>query len=174
MEYTYLVGMRLATPNPNISLNENPFRSAIITSINTYNSRSEKAPNPKSIKILNDNFFSDSFVITLKSQKELITVGKALKLFSQLISNSGVFDELIKNGKVFTTFPVSQQDNGSTFINPNDISDCELLKSLIDYVCNKSDNTSAVYKRKRNAITQIKQIAIDSGIISITKTEEQL
>ena len=52
-------------------------------------------------------------------------------------------------------------------LDPDKISDVEILKALIDYVCNKSDSNSTTYKRKRSAMAQIKQIALESGIYTI-------
>ena len=52
-------------------------------------------------------------------------------------------------------------------LDPDKISDVEVLKSLIDYVCNKSDSNSTIYKRKRSAMAQIKRIALESGIYTI-------
>lgn len=167
MTYEYLIGIRLATPNASIVLNQAPFSNAIRAAIEEYNSRSKSAPNPKYIELLPANFFADSFIITLTSEKELTSVGKALRVFSQIITNSGVFDAYIKNGKVFTTFPVMQAGDEQKILDPDKISDVEILKALIDYVCNKSDSNSTTYKRKRNAMAQIKQIALESGIYTM-------
>lgn len=167
MSYEYLIGIRLATPDSSISLNTPPFSNAIFSAIEEYNLHSKSAPNPKSISLNSANFFKDSFVITLTSEKELASVGKALRVFSQIITNSGTFDSYIKNGKVFSTFPVMKTGKKQKIIDPDKISDVEVLKSLIDYVCNKSDSNSTTYKRKRSAMAQIKQIALESGIYTI-------
>ena len=106
MSYEYLIGIRLATPDSSILLNQEPFSSAIFSAIEEYNLRSKSAPNPKSISLISSNFFKDSFIITLTSEKALASAGKALRVFSQIIANSGTFDPYIKNGKVFSTFPV--------------------------------------------------------------------
>ena len=90
MSYEYLIGIRLATPDSSISLNQEPFSSAIISAIEEYNLRSKLAPNPKSISLISSNFFKDSFIITLTSEKELASAGKALRVFSQIITNSGI------------------------------------------------------------------------------------
>ena len=76
MTYEYLIGIRLATPDPSIALNQEPFSSAIFSAIEEYNSRSKAAPNPKSINLIPSNFFDDSFIITLTSEKELASAGK--------------------------------------------------------------------------------------------------
>lgn len=167
MSYEYLIGIRLATPDSSIQLNQEPFSSAIFSAIEEYNSRSELAPNPKNISLKSDNFFEDSFIITLTSEKELASAGKALRVFSQIITKSGTFNSYIKNGKVFSTFPVMQTGKEQQILDPDKISDVEVLKSLIDYVCNKSDSNSTNYKRKRSAMAQIKRIALESGIYTI-------
>ena len=167
MSYEYLIGIRLATPDSSISLNQEPFSSAIFSAIEEYNLRSKLAPNPKSISLISSNFFKDSFIITLTSEKELASAGKALRVFSQIITNSGTVDSYIKNGKVFSTFPVMQTGKEQKILDPDKISDVEILKALIDYVCNKSDSNSTTYKRKRSAMAQIKQIALESGIYTI-------
>lgn len=170
MSYKYLIGIRLATPDSSIALNQEPFSNAILSAIEEYNSCSKSAPNPKNISLIPSNFFNDSFIIKLTSEKELASPGKALRLFSQIITNSGTFDCYIKNGKVFSTFPVMQTENELEILDPDKISDAEILKALIDYVCNKSDSNSTTYKRKRSAMAQIKQIALESGIYTINYT----
>ena len=167
MSYEYLMGMRLATPDSSISLNQEPFSSAIFSAIEEYNLRSKLVSNPKSISLISSNFFKDSFIITLTSEKELASAGKALRVFSQIITNSGTFDSYIKNGKVFSTFPVVQTGKEQKILDPDKIPDAEILKALIDYVCNKSDSDSTTYKRKRSAMAQNKQIALESGIYII-------
>lgn len=167
MTYEYLIGIRLATPDTSISLNQKKFSNAIRAAIEEYNSRSKSVPNPKSIELNPTNINEDSFIITLRSKKELISVGKALRVFSQIITDSGTFDDYIKNKKVFTTFPVMQTGKEHKIIDPSKISDSEILKALIDYVCNKSDSDSTTYKRKRSGMSQIKQIALEYGIYTI-------
>lgn len=167
MTYEYLIGIRPAYPNSSLILNQEPYSSAIMSAINEYNLRSKSAPNQKCIALLPTNFNEDSFIIELKSERELDSPGKALRVFSQIIANSGIFDEHIRNGKVFTTFPVMKAADKKSILDPDKISDTEILKALIDYVCNKSDSNSTTYKKKRSAMAQIKQIALESGIYSL-------
>lgn len=172
MNYKYLLGMRLATPNTSISLNQKPFIDIIKKAVMEYNIKSGSAPNPKQIKISPNDIYADEFIITLYSQNELVSAGKALRLFSQIIANSGEFEEGIKNRKLFTTFPVTQIDGKSSIIEPEKLSDVEIVKALLDYICCKSNSNSTIYKRKRAAMTQIKQIALESGIYNINSEND--
>lgn len=219
MSYEYLLGIRLANPNDSIKLNEHPFCDSIYKAISKYNDCSKDGPNPKSIEIIPSHFLKHSFIIMLKSEKELTSPGRAIRTFSKIITELGDFDNYIKYGKVFSTFPVTKSTYDNSILKPEDICDADLLnslidsilktnmnalqlnkkheeginkildilneanmcsvsktndstsvivlKSLIDYICNKTDINSAIYKRKRNAIIQIKLIALESEIYTI-------
>lgn len=107
-----------------------------------------------------------TLVVTLYSQEALNTPGKAMRLLSQLLITSDKPDnlsDLVWNKKLFRTFKVaSAEDSGSkNIIDLSGISDAELIKALIDFVCDKKDFSG----EKRNAIDQMKKIAVGCGLL---------
>lgn len=108
-----------------------------------------------------------TLVVTLYSQEALNTPGKAMRLLSQLLVTSDKPDnlsDLIWNKKLFRTFKVaSVEDRDSqNIIDLSGISDGELIKALIDFVCDKKDFSG----EKRNAIDQMKKIAVECGLLT--------
>ena len=107
-----------------------------------------------------------TLVVTLYSQEALNTPGKAMRLLSQLLVTSDEPDnlsDLVWNKKLFRTFKVaSAEDSGSqNIIDLSGISDGELIKALIDFICDEKDFSG----EKRNAIDQMKKIAVECGLL---------
>ena len=107
-----------------------------------------------------------TLVVTLYSQEALNTPGKAMRLLSQLLITSDKPDnlsDLVWNKKLFRTFKVATAEDGGSqnIIDLSGISDAELIKALIDFVCDKKDFSG----EKRNAIDQMKKIAVGCGLL---------
>lgn len=133
--------------------------------LDAYNLCSADTPNPKSISI--ENIYQSSFTVVLTSQNELSAPGKALRAFSKIVVDSGVFSECIKHAKLFTTYTLTDiSKNTDETPDPGMISDAALIKALVDYALNKTELDSTTYNRKRNAMTHMKQIALEAGILS--------
>lgn len=81
MSYEYLIGIRLATPDSSIQLNQEPFSSAIFSAIEEYNSRSELAPNPKNISLKSDNFLKIHSSLHQQVKKNLLQQAKLYEFF---------------------------------------------------------------------------------------------
>lgn len=107
-----------------------------------------------------------TLVVTLYSQEALNTPGKAMRLLSQLLVTSDEPDnlsDLVWNKKLFRTFKVaSAEDSGSqNIIDLSGISDAELIKALIDFVCDEKDFS----REKRSAIDEMKKLAVECGLL---------
>ena len=107
-----------------------------------------------------------TLVVTLYSQEALNTPGKAMRLLSQLLVTSDKPDnlsDLVWNKKLFRTFKVaSAEDSGSqNIIDLSGISDAELIKALIDFVCDEKDFSG----EKRSAMDQMKKLAVECGLL---------
>lgn len=107
-----------------------------------------------------------TLVVTLYSQEALNTPGKAMRLLSQLLVTSDKPDnlsDLVWNKKLFRTFKVaSAEDSGSqNIIDLSGISDAELIKALIDFVCDEKDFS----REKRSAIDEMKKLAVECGLL---------
>lgn len=107
-----------------------------------------------------------TLVVTLYSQEALNTPGKAMRLLSQLLvtsDNPDNLSDLVWNKKLFRTFKVATAEDGGSqnIIDLSGISDGELIKALIDFVCDKKDFSG----EKRNAIDQMKKIAVECGLL---------
>ncbi len=165
MNYTYTIKLQLAYTNSNVQFNREPFRQTLLDAADAYNLCSGDAPNPKSIYI--ENIYSSSFTVVLTSQNELTVPGKALRAFSKIVVDSGVFSECIRHAKLFTTYTLTDiSTNKDESPDPGMISDAALIKALVDYALNKTEMDSTTYNRKRNAMTHMKQIALEAGILS--------
>lgn len=147
-------------------------KNFIISQIKIFNDKSRRSAfNPKHIGLGEDGekdiqLTRTTLLITLYTQEALNTPGKAVRLLSQLLITSDKPDnlsDLLWNKKLFRTFKVaSAEDSGSqSIIDLSGISDGELIKALIDFVCDKKDFSG----EKRNAIDQMKKIAVECGLL---------
>jgi len=169
MEYSYLVGLKLA--NPNVSIDLQSHSDFISSCVKTYNEAGlERSKNPKYIELDENNVLPDSIVLTLHSTNALKFIGKALRYFSQLLLDNDEFKKCVVNGQLLRTFPVSDIssiESDKQIINVTEIDDLEFIKALLDYVYRKRDTDSTVYRRKKIAFDQMKQIGLESGILKI-------
>lgn len=144
----------------------------IVSKIRLYNEKSLRSVfNPKHIGLGEDGekniqLTRTTLVVTLYSQEALNTPGKAMRLLSQLLVTSDEPDnlsDLVWNKKLFRTFKVaSAEDSGSqSIIDLSGISDAELIKALIDFVCDEKDFS----REKRSAIDEMKKIAVECGLL---------
>lgn len=108
-----------------------------------------------------------TLIITLYTQEELNTPGKAIRLLSQLLITSEDIDnlsDLLLEKKLFRSFKVATTNILNQPKKPIDISafsDADLIKALIDFACNSQDFSA----KKRNAIDEIKKIAIENELL---------
>lgn len=120
--------------------------------------------------IINDS----SIIITLYSQQELNSPGKAIRLFSQLLLQSEAkenFNDLLSNDKkLFKTFNVAKIHDPNSgdicIVDSAKVDDATLVKALIDYFFNKS-RYSCENNEQKEAIEKMKVLAIESAIIKM-------
>lgn len=170
--FEYLIGLALVkniTNQKGLDEREN----FIISQIKIFNEKSlHSSLNPKHIG-LGENGENNiiltrtTLIITLYSQENLNTPGKAIRLLSQLLITSKDSDnlsDLLLNKKLFKSFKVasvSPNKTMETIVDLSTITDADLIKSLVDYACNQLDFSV----KKRNAIDQMKKIAVQSGLL---------
>lgn len=164
MKYSCTVGVKLATPNSDFSFKEKEYKDTIEKYIEVFNDISKNSANRKEVTIV--EVYREYFIIKIDSDYEITAVGRALRPFSKLIVESHKFDDYIKYSKLFSTFPlVNTSVVSDDIVDPETtISDAELIKALVDYTCSKTENN---YKKKRIAMTKIKKIALEAGIVQI-------
>lgn len=169
MEHQYLVGLKLA--NSNASINFQDYTDLILACVEDYNKVGQsKSKNPKYIELDKSNISPDSIVLTLYSTEILTVVGKALRHLSQLLLSHDDFKKCTVNGQLLMTFPVSAVAPGGSekqIISISEVDDIEFMKALMDYIYKKRDADSTAYRKKRIALDQMKQIALESGILKI-------
>lgn len=101
----------------------------------------------------------DEIIIELYSEVNLDNPGRALTMLSRfLIDNKDAnyddyFEKQLFHGKLFKIRQVVEEAT---------ISDGDLLKGLIEYICLPKSSTTTLQQK---AMSKIKQIALDSGII---------
>lgn len=171
--YEYKIGLALVK---NIDINDRGLeeRKAFITSqIKIFNEKSAHSLiNPKHSGLgVNDEddiqLTRTTLVITLYTQENLNTPGKAVRLLSQLLINSNEPDnlsDLLFDKKLFRSFKVATTndiDVSKSIIDLSDFSDSDLIKALVDFACNQQDFSA----KKRNAIDQMKRIAIENELL---------
>lgn len=169
MEHNYLIGLKLT--HSNVSINFRDHIEFIQKCVDEYNKVSQsKSLNPKFIELDQNDISTDAIVLTLHSTNALTVVGKALRHFSQLLLNNDGFKKCVVNGQLLKTIPVSElSPTGSEkqIVNVSEIDDIEFMKALLDYIYRKRDADSTAYRRKRIALDQMKQIALESGILKL-------
>lgn len=169
MSYIYTLELKLAKKSSTINLRD--YSKEIQDCIADYNSASEKAANRKSLERI--EIQDISMLLRLRSSLELIAIGKALRYFSQLAIKRipPLQENLTGSGQLFRInqigLPVSEEDPKIQEIQllARTVSDAALLKGLVDYVCRKRDPNTSVYLKKQKAVEQMKQLAVEAGII---------
>lgn len=170
MSHFYNIKLSLAIPNPSITLLEK--EEVLDKAIQEYNNRTFQMQNPKKIeKISLENAILN---IRLESALPLNSVGRALRTFSTIIikefKDSDFIAQITPNGQLFATINSSEdvcENNSVDRVDVNSVDDLDIVKSLLDYICNKREQNSTEYRKKRAAMNNIKQIAIDSGIYKV-------
>lgn len=161
----YEIELHLAKLNTELKLDKK--KDVIYQAQEAYNQRSAVMQNPKTVRIQD---VTENYVrLTLESELVLYSVGRALRSFSVILLkefNDEDFNaEVTKSGALFRAVLLDDacetEQNGK-----KELTDLELLKGLMDYVCGKRDPDSTAYRRKRSAMEQIKKICLESGIIS--------
>lgn len=170
--YEYQLGLALVTELDENQKGLDERVEFIKSQIKIFNEKSLRSIfNPKHIG-LGENDEKDvlltrtTLIVTLYSQEALNTPGKAMRLLSQLLVTSDKPDnlsDLVWNKKLFRTFKVaSAEDSGSqNIIDLSGISDSELIKALIDFVCDEKDFS----REKRSAIDEMKKLAVECGLL---------
>lgn len=171
--YEYKIGLALVK-----SLNEkdkglDERTSFIHSQIRIFNEKSSHSSiNPKHIG-LGERGEDDiqisktTLIITLYTQEELNTPGKAIRLLSQLLITSEDPDnlsDLLSEKKLFRSFKAATTntlDQPERVIDISSFSDADLIKALIDYACNTQDFSA----KKRNAIDEMKKIAFENELL---------
>lgn len=172
MPYTYCLKLGLATKSNCIDLCE--LEKSIKECAEAFNETCKNVSNPKSLTITEID--KKEIVCTLKSSTSLNSPGKALRFYSKILyeKESRILDDALSktSGQLFriTQIGVPSIDDENPDIAlkaAREISDADLIKGLIDFVCKKKDGTSAEYVKKNKAITAMKNLALSSGIITL-------
>lgn len=172
--YEYQIGLALVRDLAANQKGLDERKDFIISKIKTFNEKSLRSTfNPKHIGLgENDEnnilLTRTTLIVTLYTQEALNTPGKAIRLLSQLLITSNESDnmsDLLLNKKLFKTFKVASVEDSNrnqNIIDLSTISDSDLIKSIIDFVCDGKDFS----KEKRNAIDQMKKIAAECGLFN--------
>lgn len=171
--FEYKIGLALVKSINESDKGLDQRKDFIISQIENFNEKSTRSViNPKHIGLGNngdDNIqlTRTSLVLTLYAQEEIATPGKAIRLLSQLLITDDDPDnlsDLLLDKKLFRSFKVAtilENDFSNKIIDIATVSDSELIKAIVDYVCNQQDFSA----QKRNAIDQMKRLAIEGGLI---------
>lgn len=167
MSHTYNIQLTFANQSPTITFKDK--EDVIDKAIIDYNNRTFQMQNPKKIeKIYLDK---STLSIKLESALPLNSLGRALRTFSTILikeyKDSDFIAQITSNGQLFTTVHSSEGNDkiiSNNEIDINNIDDLDIIKALLDYVYNKRDSNSTIYRQKKAAMYNIKKIAIESGI----------
>lgn len=171
MSYLYTLELKLAKKTNSFNLTE--YSKDISKVIEDYNYAGEKAANKKCITLIQTN--EKSLNIRLNSTVKLQNSGKALRFFSELMIKKipDIKDCITSSGQLFRIseigLPVTENEDPNLQLLAREIDDSTLVKALVDYVCRKRDPNTSVYLKKQKAIEQMKQIALESGLIELNK-----
>ena len=168
MSYIYSLELKLAKTSDCIHLGD--FQTAINEAIIQYNDAGKKSANPKNIELV--NIENNLILLHLTSASELRFVGKALRYFSQLIIQKVpiLTQNLTTSGQLFRInqigLPIAEDEDPNVQLQAREVDDACLIKALIDYISKKRDTNTAIYIKKLKAVEQMKQLAIEAGIIT--------
>lgn len=174
MDYHYYQ-LEVVLANPEVKIDFNQKAGILQEAINLYNAKPMQ--NTKRLQPPVIDPTGCSFNVVLFSKKPLQFVGKAMRTFTNIllteIADKDFINAVAKSGALFQySTPLDEKEKeealSSTNIRHDQLSDCELIKALIDYVCGHRDTNSTIYRRKRNAIEEMKKIAIEAEIIRFT------
>ena len=114
--------------------------------------------------ISNLEVYENYITFTLSSEAYLDSVGRALRGYTCLVlkKNEELLECTTPSGSLFKYSLIVDKKDAEEEIK---ITDSELIKALVDYVTSNRDTNSTIYRRKRNAIEDMKKIAIEGGII---------
>lgn len=147
----------------------------ILKQIRAFNEKSLRSPiNPKYIGLGENNddniqITRTTLSVTLYTRESLTVPGKALRLLSQLLITSNEEDNLacfVTEQKLFRTFKVATPNGANALddiVDISEFSDSDLIKALVDFACDTKDLSAL----KRNAVDQMKKIAIESGLLTL-------
>lgn len=172
--FEYKIGLALVKSIDESDKGLDERKDFIMSQVQIFNEKSSRSViNPKHIGTGNDEedniqLTRSTLVLTLYAQEEITTPGKAIRLLSQLLITAEDPDnlsDLLLEKKLFRSFKVATapgSDSSDKIIDIAAVSDSELIKALVDYVCNQQDFSA----QKRNVIDQMKRLAIESGLIN--------
>ena len=168
MSYIYSLELKLARTAEQIRLNE--FENTIRQATSDYNDAGKKSVNPKSIELI--KIENSLILLHLTSASELRVVGKALRYFSQLLVKKIpiLLENLTSSGQLFRVnqigLPIAENEDPHVQLQAREVDDACLIKALIDYISKQRDPNTATYIKKLKAVEQMKQLAIEAGIIT--------
>ena len=171
MSYLYTLELKLAKKTNAFNLKE--YSKEISKVIEAYNHAGEKAANNKCIVLIQTK--EKSLQIRLNSTAKLHNAGKSLRYFSELMIEKipDIKDCITSSGQLFRIteigLPVTENENPDLQLMAREVDDSTLVKALVDYVCRKRDPNTSVYLKKQKAVEQMKQIALESGLIDLKK-----
>lgn len=122
------------------------------------------APKKNKKTISDIKVYENYITLNLSSEAYLDSVGRALRGYTCLVlkKNEELLECTTPSGSLFK---YSLVDDKKETTEEFKISDSELIKALVDYVCANRDTNSTIYRRKKNAIEDMKRIAIEAGLI---------
>ena len=122
------------------------------------------APKKNKKTISDIKVYENYITLNLSSEAYLDSVGRALRGYTCLVleNNEALLACTTPSGSLFKYSLIADNKEAEEEIK---ISDSELIKALIDYVTSNRDTNSTIYRRKRNAIEKMKNIAIEAGLI---------
>lgn len=167
LKYGYELTLSLARPGDPFSEED---RLSLEQAVAEYNQRSSSMANPKTISSLS---VWDSYIrLRLYSTVALATPGRGLRTLTTILVNrqdQRFGKRVTAGGQLFRVMKIdnikAQAAGESAPIAPALISDVALIKALIDCHEERIDGSSES-RRKRAAMTEIKKIALEAGILS--------
>lgn len=165
MHYIYTLEVRLMNPNPSVKFTDQ--QEVIIKAIKHFNDARYQTPHPKTLELLSCS--EDVLQMKLTSPVRLETFGRAIRLFTISLLEEPAFAREVIKGQLLRTMAIKTVCDAGEMAKPVDIDsidDLTFIKSLLDYMYQKRDAETTIYKRKKEGMRQMKQIALECGILS--------
>lgn len=154
------------------NMKESFVKDYIIHTLAEFSDLSQKSKsNRKKVDMNSIKIGEKEIIFTLYSEKE-IDAGKSLQKFSHMLISEPYFNNIfLQRKKLFKTFNPAEVQDESGEVRVVDaeatISDSEFVKGLIDYLLTPQFPYTKEKNDMKNAVQQMKALAIQSGIVKI-------
>lgn len=152
----YSVSFQLANEEKAKQINLKDYSNEIMSAIAVFNKSGAEARNKR--KIVDYNITFNTLFINFESDIELSSPTKSFRYFSKYLIDNTVFKDFVSEGRLFKGVDVK------LILDETDISDEEMLTTLLHWCLSKDVESTNEKKSKRAVIDKIKELLRESQL----------